>query len=131
MLPSVWLFQIVFQTLSPLIDLQVIWALWQVVGTWVTRGILQQDWQPLPQAIATLYHIGFIYALFFLVELAGALVAFRLDQERLLPLWWLFWQRFVYRQLMYAVIFKSIKTALEGVRAGWSKIERKGTVLRN
>ena len=41
---------------------------------------------------------------------------------------WLFWQRFLYRQLMYAVLIKSVKTALSGIRAGWGKLERKGTV---
>jgi len=41
---------------------------------------------------------------------------------------WLFWQRFLYRQLMYAVLLKSVKTAFSGIRAGWGKLERKGTV---
>jgi hypothetical protein len=29
---------------------------------------------------------------------------------------------------MYAVILKSIKTAISGIRTGWGKLERKGTV---
>ena len=41
---------------------------------------------------------------------------------------WLFWQRFLYRQLMYAVLIKSVTTALSGMRTGWGKLERKGTV---
>ena len=41
---------------------------------------------------------------------------------------WLFWQRFLYRQLMYAVLLKSLKTAISGMRTGWGKLERKGTV---
>src|SRR5207237_800481 len=46
----------------------------------------------------------------------------------MLPLLWLFWQRFLYRQLMYAVLLKSLKTAASGIRAGWGKLDRKGTV---
>jgi cellulose synthase/poly-beta-1,6-N-acetylglucosamine synthase-like glycosyltransferase/peptidoglycan/xylan/chitin deacetylase (PgdA/CDA1 family) len=127
MLPSLWLFQVVFQALSPLIDLQILWTIGTVVHAYL-RGRLDQDWQPLPQAMASLYLVGFMYAFFFVVELIGAIVAFRLDREDNRVLVWLFWQRFLYRQLMYAVLLKSVKTALSGIRAGWGKLERKGTV---
>ena len=40
---------------------------------------------------------------------------------------WLLWQRFLYRQLMYAVLLKSLKTAITGIRAGWGKLDRKAT----
>ncbi|HEU4751811.1 MAG TPA: hypothetical protein VFU47_01805, partial [Armatimonadota bacterium] len=58
----------------------------------------------------------------------GALLAFRLDRERFGLIWWLFWQRFVYRQLMYGVVWKALLTAANGWRAGWGKLDRKGTV---
>jgi len=128
MLPSLWLFQVLFQILSPWVDLQVAWTLINVGEAWLTRGVLRQDWQPLPQAVAALSQIGFLYALFFAIELLASVVAFRLDRERMRLLWWLFWQKFVYRQLMYAVMIRSVLTALQGVRAGWNKVERKGTV---
>jgi cellulose synthase/poly-beta-1,6-N-acetylglucosamine synthase-like glycosyltransferase len=127
MLPSLWLFQILYQAISPLVDLQILWTLGGVVTAWA-RGQLKQDWQPLPQAMASLYVIGFMYAFFFVIELIGAIVAFRLDREEGKMLVWLFWQRFLYRQLMYAVLLKSLKTAASGIRAGWGKLERKGTV---
>ena len=127
-LPSLWVFQIAFQALSPLIDLQILWTVGNVLTNWVTRGFLTRDWQPLPQALTSLYLIGFMYAFFFVVELIGSLVAFKLDREDGRVLVWLFWQRFLYRQLMYAVLLKSIKTAISGIRAGWGKLERKGTV---
>jgi cellulose synthase/poly-beta-1,6-N-acetylglucosamine synthase-like glycosyltransferase len=127
MLPSLWLFQVVFQALSPLIDLQILWTIGSVIHAYL-RGRLDQDWQPLPQAMASLYLVGFMYAFFFVVELIGAIVAFRLDREDNRVLVWLFWQRFLYRQLMYAVLLKSVKTAMSGIRAGWGKLERKGTV---
>jgi cellulose synthase/poly-beta-1,6-N-acetylglucosamine synthase-like glycosyltransferase/spore germination protein YaaH/peptidoglycan/xylan/chitin deacetylase (PgdA/CDA1 family) len=128
MLPSLWLFQVVFQALSPLIDVQILWTLGNVASTWWWRGWLTHDWQPLPQALTSLYLIGFMYAFFFVVELVGSIVAFKLDNEDSRVLVWLFWQRFLYRQLMYAVLLKSLKTAISGIRAGWGKLERKGTV---
>ena len=127
-LPSLWLFQIAFQVLSPLIDLEILWTLGKVGSTWWMRGWLTRDWQPLPQALTSLYLIGFMYAFFFVVELIGSAVAFKLDREDGRVLVWLFWQRFLYRQLMYAVLLKSLKTAISGIRAGWGKLERKGTV---
>jgi cellulose synthase/poly-beta-1,6-N-acetylglucosamine synthase-like glycosyltransferase len=127
MLPSLWLFQIAFQAISPLVDLQIVWALGKVVAYLAAFG-LNRDWQPLPNAMASLYLVAFMYAFFFVVELIGALVAFKLDHEKPKVLLWLFWQRFLYRQLMYAVLLKSLKTAISGIRAGWGKLERKGTV---
>jgi cellulose synthase/poly-beta-1,6-N-acetylglucosamine synthase-like glycosyltransferase/spore germination protein YaaH/peptidoglycan/xylan/chitin deacetylase (PgdA/CDA1 family) len=127
MLPTLWLFQVAFQVLSPLVDLQIVWSLGNVIRAWA-RGHLQGDWQPLPNALSSLYLIGFMYAFFFVVELVGSLVAYKLDREDMRPLVWLFWQRFLYRQLMYAVVLKSIKTAVSGMRTGWGKLERKGTV---
>jgi len=128
MLPSLWLFQIIFQLLSPLVDLQIFWTVAGVLQAWLTRGLFRQDWQPLSQALSDLQYIGLMYAFFYVIELAGAYAAFTLDREKKALLGWLFWQRFVYRQLMYAVVLKSFKTALHGIQAGWGKLERKGTV---
>jgi cellulose synthase/poly-beta-1,6-N-acetylglucosamine synthase-like glycosyltransferase/spore germination protein YaaH/peptidoglycan/xylan/chitin deacetylase (PgdA/CDA1 family) len=127
MLPSLWLFQVIYQAISPLVDLQIVWSLGGVISAWL-RGRMTQDWQPLPQAMTSLYLIAFMYAFFFVIELIGAAVAFKLDREDGKMLLWLFWQRFLYRQLMYAVLLKSLKTAASGIRAGWGKLERKGTV---
>src|SRR4051794_1561404 len=126
MLPALWLFQIFFQAISPLVDLQIVWALGGAIHAGMRR--LNGDWQPLPNALSSLYLIAFMYAFFFVIELIGALVAYKLDREDPKVLVWLFWQRFLYRQLMYAVILKSIKTAVSGIRTGWGKLERKGTV---
>jgi len=127
MLPSLWLFQIAYQALSPLVDLQILWALGKTVDA-LLRHDLTQDWQPFPVAMSQLYVVGLMYAFFFVIELIGSVVAFKLDDEDPKVLVWLFWQRFLYRQLMYAVLLKSLKTAISGIRAGWGKLERKGTV---
>ncbi len=127
-LPSLWLFSVIFQALSPLMDLEILWTLINVTGNWILRGALTHDWYLLPQAVNSLVVIGFMYAFFFVIELIGSVVAFRLDREDSRVLVWLFWQRFLYRQLMYAVLLKSLTTALAGIRAGWGKLDRKGTV---
>ena len=127
-IPAVWIFQVLFQALGPLVDLKVVWTLIDFVYSWATMGALHQDWQPLPGITRLVLEVGFFYGIFFGVDLVGAFIAYRLDRERYRDLWWLFWQRFVYRQLMYAVLWKSLVTAVKGKRQGWGKLERKGTV---
>ncbi|HEY2829282.1 MAG TPA: glycosyltransferase [Thermoanaerobaculia bacterium] len=127
MLPSLWLFQIIYQAISPLVDLQIIVSVTEVMRSWAQTHYLK-EWRTFPQALDELYLVGFMYAFFFVIELIGSLVAFHLDRENNKMLVWLFWQRFLYRQLMYAVLIKSVKTALSGMRTGWGKLERKGTV---
>lgn len=104
-MPSLWIYQIVFPAISPVMDLTVIWAL--------LTGHVHQV-------------IGY-YALMMGVEFAGALLAVKMDKAdwRLLP--YLFLQRFVYRQLMYYVLLKSVFSALRGSAVGWNKFERRGT----
>jgi hypothetical protein len=80
------------------------------------------------RAAANLRQVALFDGVFFLTDLVGATIAFRLDRSRPWVLWRLFWQRFVYRQLMYAVLWKSLLSALKGLRLGWGKLERKATV---
>jgi hypothetical protein len=60
--------------------------------------------------------------------LALAIFAFRLDREPLRPLWAMPLQQFVYRQLMYLVVFQSIISAIRGGRLRWQHVERTGEV---
>ncbi|MFC7549520.1 bifunctional polysaccharide deacetylase/glycosyltransferase family 2 protein [Plantactinospora sp. GCM10030261] len=62
------------------------------------------------------------------LQFVTAIVAFRLDRERLGVLWVLPLQQFVYRQLMYLVLLQSVVTALTGGRLGWQKLRRTGLV---
>ena len=70
--------------------------------------------------------LGIFFLGMSLIELAAAFLALRMDKGdmRLLP--WLILQRFVYRQLMYYVILKSIVSAIRGGNVGWGKLERTG-----
>ena len=104
-LPSLWVYQILFPAISPFMDLTVLWAVFQ------TNFLL----------------ISSYYLLIFLVELIAAIIAVRMDKAdgRMLP--WLFFQRFLYRQLMYYVILKAVVSAIRGGAVGWGKLDRTGT----
>jgi cellulose synthase/poly-beta-1,6-N-acetylglucosamine synthase-like glycosyltransferase/peptidoglycan/xylan/chitin deacetylase (PgdA/CDA1 family) len=105
-LPYMIFFQILLPIAAPLIDL---YALYGLVFTDAPRVI------------------GFWLA-FNAVQLAVAIVAFRLDHEPLRPLWALPLQQLLYRQLMYLVIIESTISALIGARAAWKHIPRTGDV---
>ncbi|MBS2040487.1 glycosyltransferase [bacterium] len=127
-LPSLWLFQIFSQLLSPLVDLQILWALGWAAFSLQGAASAATDWQPAGQALQHLSSVGSLYLLFFGVEFSSAWLAFGMEREPRRPLFWMFTQRIVYRQLMYLVVIKSLTQALSGISSGWNKLERKGTV---
>lgn len=126
--PALWVYQVLMQAFAPLVDLQLLWSIGVFLSAFSTKSVFTRDWTPIADASQNLAVVGSMYALFFVVELVGALIAFQMDKERKSLLWYLFFQRFFYRQVMYAVIWKSLWTAVRGMRTGWGKIERKGTV---
>lgn len=105
-LPNMWLFQYVFQPLSPIADMVFI------------LGLVSND----PSRV-TIYYIAFLLA-----DYIAAIYAFRLEKENIKVLVWLFLQRIIYRLLMTYVIVKSIFSALKGIQMGWSKVKRIGDV---
>lgn len=129
-LPSLWLFQIFSQLLSPLVDLQILWALGWAALTLQDVATANTHWQPAGRALQHLSSVGSLYLLFFSVEFSSAWLAFGMEREPRGPLFWMFTQRIVYRQLMYLVVIKSVTQALSGLSSGWNKLERKGTVCQ-
>ena len=126
-LPVTWVFQIGFQVIAPLVDLQILISLLGfALALWA--GGASQESSPLGQSISNLKEAALLYMVLFGAELLSAGIAYRLEHKRLASLWWLFLQRFVYRQIMYAVIYKSIITALRGARQGWGKLDRTASV---
>ncbi|WP_441249405.1 bifunctional polysaccharide deacetylase/glycosyltransferase family 2 protein [Kitasatospora sp. McL0602] len=69
-----------------------------------------------------------LWLAFLALQLAMGVYAFRLDKERLGPLWSLPLQQFVYRQLMYLVVIQSVVTAIAGSRLRWQRMERYGSL---
>ncbi|RYY67139.1 MAG: glycosyltransferase [Chitinophagaceae bacterium] len=68
------------------------------------------------------------YAAFLLVDAAIALIAFRMERERIGRLLWLLPQRLVYRWLMWLVLFRSVRRALKGELQQWGVLKRTGNV---
>ena len=120
-MPNVWIFQVLFPLISPIMDLIVIYTL--------ASSIYYRFAQPSGFSFTNLRQVMFYYALFLAVDWFAAAFAFLLERrERWRLLWWLFLQRFCYRQVMYYVMIKSVATAARGAVVGWGKLERKATV---
>lgn len=120
-MPNVWIFQILFPLISPLMDLMFLW-------TFVAAALERLE-HPTQPAVSNFGQVAFYYALFLAVDWASAAFAFALEKrEQWSLLWWLFLQRFGYRQVMYTVMVKSFFSAARGVLVGWGKLERKDTV---
>ncbi|MFE2407538.1 bifunctional polysaccharide deacetylase/glycosyltransferase family 2 protein [Kitasatospora sp. NPDC059408] len=100
------MFQVLLPLLAPVVDVFALYGVVfldpvRIIGTW---------------------------AAFLLVQMLMGAYAFRLDKERLGPLWSLPLQQFVYRQLMYLVVIQSVFTALAGSRLRWQRMQRYGTL---
>jgi cellulose synthase/poly-beta-1,6-N-acetylglucosamine synthase-like glycosyltransferase/peptidoglycan/xylan/chitin deacetylase (PgdA/CDA1 family)/spore germination protein YaaH len=122
-MPNVWIFQVLFPLISPLMDLMFIWTIAVAVMTALEH---QHEYAHDPTNIN---QVIFYYALFLSVDWIGAFLAFLMEKsEQKKLLWWLLIQRFGYRQVMYWVMVKSVYTAIRGAIVGWGKLERKATV---
>lgn len=120
-MPNVWIFQIIFPLVSPIMDLMLVYTLLSAGLDWVQ--------QPAGYSMTNLNQILFYYGLFLTIDWLSACFAFILEKrEHWRLLWWIFLQRFCYRQVMYYVMIKSVATAVRGAVVGWGKLERKATV---
>ena len=122
-MPNVWIFQILFPLISPLMDLMFIWTL---VFAFIGYLEHQKEYAHTPTNLGT---VMFYYALFLAVDWFGAFAAFLMEKgEQKKLLGWLLIQRFGYRQVMYQVMCKSVLRAIRGSIVDWNKVERKATV---
>jgi cellulose synthase/poly-beta-1,6-N-acetylglucosamine synthase-like glycosyltransferase/peptidoglycan/xylan/chitin deacetylase (PgdA/CDA1 family) len=120
-MPQAWLFQILFAAISPLIDL----ALLVSIGGTIVR-IQQHGWA---QTQSDVLRMATYWTAFVLVDLIAGWIAYRLEPTRhRFPGGLMLMQRFVYRQLMYGVVIRSLLAAARGQVVGWGKLERTGTV---
>jgi cellulose synthase/poly-beta-1,6-N-acetylglucosamine synthase-like glycosyltransferase/spore germination protein YaaH/peptidoglycan/xylan/chitin deacetylase (PgdA/CDA1 family) len=127
-LPTLWVFQILFQVIAPLVDFQILVSVLVFI---FNRQLFPGDELETSGALAALGNleqIAFLYALFFGIEFGAAVIAYRMDRQRMGGLWWLFLQKFAYRQILYGVAWKAFIRAIRGTRQSWGKLERKGTV---
>ncbi|MBN9102807.1 MAG: glycosyltransferase [Pseudonocardia sp.] len=98
------LFQVMLPMLAPLIDVFLVY------------GLVALD------PVRTLQLWGAVLG----IQMLSGLLAFGMERENPLPLLWMPLQQLVYRQMMYAVLIKSMGTALAGVRLRWQKLKRVG-----
>ena len=120
-LPNIFIFQVLFPLISPVMDLLMLLTL--------LASAIDKLQHPTEFSGDSLRRALFYYALFVAIEFVAALIAFLLEateNKRLLV--WLFWQRFFYRQLMYYVAIKATMASLKGIAVDWNKVERKATV---
>lgn len=110
-LPNIFIFQIVLPVFAPLADLVLIFSL-----IWNHNN---------PDS---LHKIGLYYIVFMFVDMLVSVIAFLFEKEKLSKLFWLIPQRFVYRQLMYVILFRAIKKAFKGESQGWGVLKRTGNV---
>jgi cellulose synthase/poly-beta-1,6-N-acetylglucosamine synthase-like glycosyltransferase/spore germination protein YaaH/peptidoglycan/xylan/chitin deacetylase (PgdA/CDA1 family) len=114
-IPNIFLFQIVLPMVSPVIDVMFLLSL-------VLWGLGQLRIPALPQ-LWTLQDVErslIFFALFMVIDLLTCVVAFALEKDEdwtlLAPI---LLQRFYYRQMMYVVLFRSLKEAIRGRPVGW------------
>jgi cellulose synthase/poly-beta-1,6-N-acetylglucosamine synthase-like glycosyltransferase/spore germination protein YaaH/peptidoglycan/xylan/chitin deacetylase (PgdA/CDA1 family) len=118
-LPNIFLFQLLFPLLSPIIDLLFIGslALWGLGQFHATK--LPQFWTTADVELSLLFFAGFM-----LIDLLTCVIAFSLEKrEDWSLLWPVLLQRFYYRQMMYVVLFRAVMGAVKGRSVGWRGVE--------
>lgn len=105
-MPNILLFQYIIPFFIPLADL------FMVIGLCTGNAS-----QILP-----------FYLAFMLLDAGTAILAFRMEKERLSRLVWLIPQRLIYRWLMWWVLFKAIRKAIKGELQSWGVLKRTGRV---
>ncbi|HEU5413687.1 MAG TPA: glycosyltransferase [Candidatus Angelobacter sp.] len=127
-LPNIIVFQIILPLLSPFIDLMF------VVGT--LKFLLERYFHPESSDPRSFEQLVLYFVIFLLIDFVASALAFLLerreagrgeDMQLLLHLWL---QRFSYRQLFSAVLFKTLKRAIDGKPFAWDKLERTAAVTQ-
>lgn len=106
-MPNILIFQIVLPLFSPLADLMMIFGLFS----------------DKPGKIVA-YYVGFV-----LIDFIVAIIAFRMEKEDYKKLVYIIPQRFIWRQLMYYVLFKSLRKAMKGELGSWGVLKRTGNAM--
>ena len=118
-LPNIFVFQLVLPLISPVIDLMFFGSLvlWGLAQFRITK--LPQLWTAADVEKSVIFFLGFL-----LIDLLTCVLAFAFEKDEdwtlLVPV---LLQRFYYRQLMYVVLFRSVKEAVSGRPVGWRGVE--------
>ncbi len=118
-LPNIFIFQILLPLISPIIDLMFLGSLllWGLAQLHITQ--IPQLWTSADVQRSVLFFLGFL-----IIDVLTCVIAFALERKEdwslLIPV---LLQRFYYRQLMYIVLFRSVKEAVSGRPVGWKGVE--------
>jgi cellulose synthase/poly-beta-1,6-N-acetylglucosamine synthase-like glycosyltransferase/peptidoglycan/xylan/chitin deacetylase (PgdA/CDA1 family)/spore germination protein YaaH len=118
-LPNIFVFQIVLPLVSPLLDLLFFGSLmlWGLAQLHITQ--IPQLWTTADVQRSVIFFLGFL-----IIDVLTCVIAFALERHEdwtlLIPV---LLQRFYYRQLMYIVLFRSVKEAVSGRPVGWRGVE--------
>jgi len=118
-LPNIFLFQLLLPLVSPVIDLMFLSSL-------LLWGLSQFRMTHVPQlwTAADLERSVIFFLAFMTIDLLTCVIAFLLERhEDWSLLWPLLLQRFYYRQMMYVVLFRAVKRAVQGSAVGWRGVE--------
>ena len=118
-LPNIFVFQIALPLISPLLDLLFFGSLllWGLAQLHITQ--IPQMWTTADVQRSVVFFLGFL-----IIDVLTCVIAFALERHEdwtlLIPV---LLQRFYYRQLMYIVLFRSVKEAVSGRPVGWRGVE--------
>jgi len=118
-LPNILVFQIVLPLISPLLDLLFFGSLllWGLAQLHITQ--IPQLWTTADVQRSVVFFLAFL-----IIDVMTCVIAFALERHEdftlLIPV---LLQRFYYRQLMYIVLFRSVKEAVSGRPVGWRGVE--------
>ncbi|MFI5098274.1 MAG: glycosyltransferase [Candidatus Acidiferrales bacterium] len=118
-LPNIFVFQIALPLISPVIDLLFLGSLllWGLAQLHITQ--IPQLWTSADVERSVIFFLGFL-----IIDVFTCMIAFALERHEdwtlLVPV---LLQRFYYRQLMYIVLFRSVKEAVRGRAVGWRGVE--------
>ena len=130
-MPNILIFQIILPLFAPLADLFMLGALISGIWNLVELGALNLAAIQSTFSLSTSFgQVLFYYLIFVMVDVIFAFFAFKIENEPLKKLLYIIPQRFVWRQLMYYVLFKAIRKALKGEISGWGVLVRTGNVVR-
>jgi cellulose synthase/poly-beta-1,6-N-acetylglucosamine synthase-like glycosyltransferase len=105
-MPNIFIFQLLFPLIAPLVDILFILS--------VVTGYFG--------------NVFLYFIIFLLLDMLIGLFAVILEKEDLKLVLYLPFQRVLYRQILYAAVVKSLITAIKGTLVGWRKLERSGKV---
>jgi cellulose synthase/poly-beta-1,6-N-acetylglucosamine synthase-like glycosyltransferase len=120
-LPNIFVFQLLLPLISPVIDLLFLGSVvaWALAQYHIIRLPLLSVTATSDLERSVLFFLGFL-----LIDMLTCVLAFALEKKEdwtlLVPV---LLQRFYYRQLMYVVLFRSVKEAVSGRPVGWRGVE--------